>query len=65
MAGTPPFWSCQRHELRGELQGTEPCTVKSLFDIYGSVAPKAAQSSLKMLRKDNEVKLEDEILKSL
>ena len=41
-----------------------PCTVKSLLDINGKCTEKH-DSSLTSLRKDNEVKLEDEIKKSL
>ena len=37
-----------------------PCTVIGLFDIYG-VRSRKAEEFFELLRKDNEVKLEEEI----
>ena len=48
------------HELRGELQGTSLVSKAVFFTYYGERTGKR-ESSLTSLRKDNEVKLEDEI----
>ena len=37
------------------------CAIEGLFDIYGLRRRKPEESSLTSLRKDNEVKLEEEI----
>ena len=48
------------HELRGELQGASLGQYQSFLRYHGERTAKRA-SSLTSLRKDNEVKLEDEI----